>query len=166
MPSVPELLKTTRESRKLSIENVAEVTKIKGDHIRALEEGKFHVFSAPVFIRGFVRTYARFLKLDSVQVIRDLEDELASGGLLKDHSQSSSRHRGPLDFLMYYLSQVKWGIVGPLILGGGLLLGLIFGTRAWMDYRSKDPLADLTPGVYQPSPSKQAEILPVPQLKK
>lgn len=166
MPSVPELLKSTREARKLSVEQVAEITKIKGDHIRALEEGEFHVFSAPIFIRGFVRTYARFLKLDSEQIIRDLEVELEGGGLLKDMSHSSSRHRGPLDFLMYYLSQVKWGIVLPLFVGGALLLGLIFGTRAWMDYRSKDPLAGLQPGVYQPSSTKHAEILPVPHPKK
>ncbi len=166
MPSVPELLKATREARKLSIQEAAEITKIKSDHIRALEQGDFHVFSAPIFIRGFVRTYARFLKLDSEQIIQNLEIELAPGGLLKDHSQSSSRHTGPLDFIMYYLSQVKWGIVGPLIAGGTLLLGLIFGTRAWMDYRSRDPLAGLQPGVYQPSNTKHAEILPVPPLKK
>ncbi len=166
MPSVPELLRTARETLHLTVENAAEITKIRSDHIRALENGEFHVFSAPVFIRGFVRTYARFLKLDSEQIIRDLERELASGGLLEDSPDSSARRRGVSDFVMYYLSQIKWGIVAPLILGGILLLGLIFGTRAWMDHRSKDPLAELRPGMYQPSSTKHAEILPVPQPKK
>ena len=76
MPTVAEQLRAGREAKKLTIPQVAEATKIRTDHIRALEEGNFNVFSAPVYIRGFVRNYATHLKLDVPQVMAALDAEL------------------------------------------------------------------------------------------
>ena len=56
MSTVAEQLRQAREAQKLTIQELAEITKIRSDHIRALEEGNFNVFPAPVYIRGFVRT--------------------------------------------------------------------------------------------------------------
>ena len=76
MPTVAELLREAREEQKLNIYQVAEITKIKTDHIRALEAGQYDAFSAPVYIRGFVRTYAKALKLDVAQVSSALDGGL------------------------------------------------------------------------------------------
>src|SRR5438045_2494229 len=76
MPTVAEQLRRAREEQKLDVYQVAEITKIKTDHIRALESGHYDAFSAPVYIRGFVRTYAKVLKLDESQIVADLEAEL------------------------------------------------------------------------------------------
>ena len=76
MPTVAEQLRAAREARNLSINEVAEITKMRGDHIRALEEGNFDVFVAPVYIRGFTRTYGTLLKLDVPQLIKALEPRL------------------------------------------------------------------------------------------
>ena len=75
MPTVAEQLRAAREAKNLSINEVADVTKIRTDHIRALEEGNFDMFVAPVYIRGFARTYATLIKLDVPQVIKALEAE-------------------------------------------------------------------------------------------
>ena len=75
MTTVAEQLQRTREAQKLSINQVAEFTKIRTDHIRALEEGNFNVFAAPVYIRGFVRTRV-LLKLDVTDVMASLDKEL------------------------------------------------------------------------------------------
>ena len=45
MSTVAEQLRVAREARKLTIQQVADATKIRTDHIRALEEGNFNVFS-------------------------------------------------------------------------------------------------------------------------
>jgi len=79
MPTVAEQLHGAREAKNLTVYQIAETTKIKTDHIRALEEGNYNVFSAPVYIRGFVRTYASLLKLDVAQVMATLDQELARG---------------------------------------------------------------------------------------
>ena len=76
MSAVSDQLRQARESQKITVQQVAEVTKIRTDHLRALEEGNFDVFSAPVYIKGFVRSYATMLKLDVPQIMAALEAEL------------------------------------------------------------------------------------------
>ncbi len=44
MPTVAEQLKQAREAQGLKIHEVAEATKIRGDHIRALEAGNYDIF--------------------------------------------------------------------------------------------------------------------------
>ena len=76
MPTVAEQLRAAREARKLTVQQVADATKIRTDHIRALEEGNFNVFSAPIYIRGSVKNYATMLKLDVPQLLAALDAEL------------------------------------------------------------------------------------------
>src|SRR5882762_932289 len=76
MATVSEQLRRAREQQNLDIYQVAEITKIKTDHVRALESGNFDTFSAPVYIRGFVRTYATMLKLDVRELLAELDAEL------------------------------------------------------------------------------------------
>ena len=72
MPSVGEQLRAAREAQNLTVYQVAEVTKIRTDHIRALDDGNYDVFSAPVYVRGFVRSYGTMLKLDLPPLIEQL----------------------------------------------------------------------------------------------
>ena len=76
MPSVGQQLKNARESQGRSLEDVGSELKIRADHVVALEEGYFSKFDAPIFIRGFVRTYCRFLKIDHNALIVQLNQEL------------------------------------------------------------------------------------------
>ena len=48
MATVAEQLRRAREDQNLNVYQVAEITKIKTDHIRALESGLWESFSAPV----------------------------------------------------------------------------------------------------------------------
>ena len=76
MPTVAEQLRAAREAKKLTVQQVADATKIRTDHIRALENGNFNVFSAPIYIRGSVKNYATMLKLDVPQIMAALDAEL------------------------------------------------------------------------------------------
>ena len=72
MSTVAEQLRAAREAKKLTVQQVADATKMRTDHVRALEEGKFNVFSAPVYIRGSVKIYAKLLKLDEAPLLAAL----------------------------------------------------------------------------------------------
>jgi cytoskeletal protein RodZ len=76
MPTVSEQLRQARETQALTVEQVAEATKIKSDHVRALDDGNFEAFTAPVYIKGFVRSYSNLLKLDTASILASLEQEL------------------------------------------------------------------------------------------
>lgn len=164
MPTVAQQLHEAREARHMTIQQVADITKIRSDHLRALEEGNLSVFSAPVYIKGFVRTYSTLLKLDVAQVMSDLDAEL---GQTKKFSQQPplSEPRGPLDFLMLQLSKIDWRRGGVVLGMFALFFIILLGGIAWRHYRSTDPLKNLKPATYQAPKSKSADTLPLPPVK-
>jgi cytoskeletal protein RodZ len=103
MSTVAEKLRQAREAQNLTVNQVADVTKIRTDHIRALEEGNFDVFSAQVYIRGFVRTYSTLLKLDVPQTMAMLDTELGKTEKFSEPPPLTEQKKGPLDFLMLQL---------------------------------------------------------------
>ena len=161
MPTVAEQLRTAREARKLTVHEIAETTKIRTDHIRALESGDYDVFTAPVYIRGFVRTYSTLLKLDVPQVMAALEGELGQTEKFSEPPPLSSEPRGAVDFVMLQLSRVNWQKGLVVIIIAGLMLVLLIVIWAWRKHRSTDPLSDLPPAVYQ-SPQQSGDTLPLP----
>ena len=84
MSTVAEQLRAAREAKNLTIYQVAETTKIRTDHIRALEDGNYEMFSAPVYIRGSVKNYAILLKLDVPAVMAALNVELGQTEKFKE----------------------------------------------------------------------------------
>jgi cytoskeletal protein RodZ len=161
MSKVSEQLRQAREARKLTVHQVAEATKIRTDHIRALDEGNFDVFSAPVYIRGFVRTYAGFLRLDVPKIIEQLNEELAGSEKFRENPSHTGQKRGFLDVLMYLLSKINWRIALPVLGVALILLASVYGYRAWTAHKNRDPLADLGSGQYQPR-SNTPDLLPIP----
>ena len=65
-----EYLRAQRERASLSIEDIARVTKIPERSLRQLEEGKFEELPADVFVRGFLRSYARVVGVNADDVVR------------------------------------------------------------------------------------------------
>lgn len=162
MPTVAEQLRSTREAHGWSVHQVAEATKIKTDHIRALEAGDYGAFAAPVYIRGFIRTYARLLRLDPEQVSNAVDAELSQNNSLTGSNPAAPRNRGVVDFLMLQFSKVSWRVVLPILAVAVLLVGMILGYRFYSSYRSRDPLSRLGPALHQPAQPDPIELLPLP----
>lgn len=72
-------LKREREKKGLSIERVMEATKISRSNITAMEAGDRSAMPHPVYAKGFVKSYARYLGLDadelSMVVDREFQEE-------------------------------------------------------------------------------------------
>ncbi len=163
MPTVAEQFRRAREEQQLDIYQIAEITKIKTDHIRALESGNYDVFIAPVYIRGFVRTYARSLKLDEAHIMADLDVELGQSEKFREPPPLTGPHEGALDFVMLQLSKLNWRIVVAVV---GVLAMLWLGF-VWLRHRQSkpsDPLKNLSPGLYQPKQAQPGETLPLPSV--
>jgi cytoskeletal protein RodZ len=69
MDSIGDFFKQVRETKGLTVEEVASKTRIRTDFVKALEEGNFAKLPDQVFARGFVRSYARSLGLDEEDAI-------------------------------------------------------------------------------------------------
>ena len=162
MSTVAEQLRQAREAKSLTIQQVADITKIRTDHLRALEDGNFNVFAAPVYIRGFVRTYATLLKVDVTQTMAALEAELGQTQRFAEPPALTGPPRGALDFIMLQLSQVSWR-KGVLAVGAAaVVLAGVLGYVTWRHHRTSNPLKGLKPGVYQPSHGIPGDTLPLP----
>jgi cytoskeletal protein RodZ len=160
MSTVAEQLHLAREAKNLSVHQVAEVTKIRGDHIRALEEGNFNAFSAPVYIRGFVRTYATLLKLDVPRLMTTLDQELGATEKFREPPPLTDQPRSAIDFITLQLSKVNW-LVASVVIGAVLLLLIVLtAVHLWRRHKESNPLAGLPPAVYQPAQS--GDTLPLP----
>ena len=162
MRTVAEQLRTAREAKGLTVYQVAEITKIKTDHVRALEEGNYEAFSAPVYIRGFVRTYANLLKLDVPALMEALDGELGRAQKFHEPLALSNEPRGVLDVAMLQLSKVNWRVALPSLGVALMLLALVLAYRVWRAQQSKDPLRNLGPGLYQPPQNLSGDTLPLP----
>ncbi len=66
-----EKLRRERELRGVTLEEIAEATKIGTRSLRALEEERFDQLPGGIFNKGFVRSYAKFLGLDQEQAVAD-----------------------------------------------------------------------------------------------
>jgi cytoskeletal protein RodZ len=166
MPTVAEQLRVAREAQGLTVHQVADITKIRTDHIRALEEGNFSMFAAPVYIRGFVRTYAALLKLNVESLVVALQAELGQTERFREPPPLTSGQKGFLDVLMLQLSKVNWRVALPSLGAALLLLAGFLGYRAWRQHQSKDPLNGLGPGLHQPAQGGSGNTLPLPPPRK
>lgn len=69
MPALGEEFRSAREARGLTLSNVAEQIYIRSVYLNAIEHEDWSSIGAPVYVRGFIRTYARFLGLDAESAV-------------------------------------------------------------------------------------------------
>jgi len=100
------VLANAREAAGLSVADVAAQLRLSPRQIEALEAGRHNDLPGAVFVRGFIRNYARVLKLDPVPLLHALELNLDEEAPLRVRETSgtlplSARrdHAKPLLFL-------------------------------------------------------------------
>lgn len=161
MSSVAEQLRRAREAKHLSVEQVADLTKLRTDHVRALEEGRFNVFSATVYIRGSVKAYAKALKLDEKSLVTALDTELKATEKFSEPPPLTEQKKTIVDHLALVVAKLNWkmGFAGLALVVIGLLVAA--GYFAWRHHRTSDPLKNLQPALYAPAHS--GDTLPLPK---
>ncbi len=75
---VGEKLKNAREEKGLSLQEVALALKISTKTLKAIEEGNEKNFPAKTFLRGFIQSYASYLKLDVNEILASFYEEFGS----------------------------------------------------------------------------------------
>ncbi len=74
MPALGERFRAAREARGLSLSDVSEQIRIRSVYLAAIEDENWAAIGAPVYIRGFLKTYARFLGLDADETVASFTD--------------------------------------------------------------------------------------------
>lgn len=82
---IGERLEEARKRKGLTVREVAEATKIRGDFLSLMEANKFDIGLPGIYVRGFLKNYARFLGLDPEKILTDYDA----------HQLGRSAHTGP-----------------------------------------------------------------------
>jgi cytoskeleton protein RodZ len=85
MKKTGQLLKDKREAAKLSLSEVALATKINPKILSAIENGEESGLPAKTFLKGFLKAYAVFLKIDADEVLRSYQDEMGGPAPVREH---------------------------------------------------------------------------------
>lgn len=96
MQTIGERLEEARKRKGISVREAAETTKIRGDYLQKFEANSFDIDLPPLYIRGFVRTYARFLDLDPERIVSDVDTVLGRDG--KQPRREPREALGRVDF--------------------------------------------------------------------
>jgi cytoskeletal protein RodZ len=73
MQTIGERLEEARKRMGISIREAAEATKIRGEYLQSFEGNKFNLELADIYLRGFLRNYATFLKLSPERILNDYD---------------------------------------------------------------------------------------------
>jgi cytoskeletal protein RodZ len=68
-PRPGQILRAARQERGLSLDDAERGTRIRREFLEALEADDYERLPPPVYTRGFIRSYARWLGLDPDQVV-------------------------------------------------------------------------------------------------
>src|SRR5215207_4642930 len=71
MQTIGERLEEARKKKGISIREAAEATKIRGDYLQKFEGNHFDIGLTEIYTRGFLRTYANYLKLPADRILND-----------------------------------------------------------------------------------------------
>ena len=135
-------LAAKRGERGLTLQQAASATRIRLEHLSALEADEPELLPAPVYARGYLRTYARYLGLDEESLVAKMSAE----------PQDPRRALG----LEMAATRPRVVLTGPAAAVAGLvLLAGAFTFYAWRqveaDQRSTIITAPSAPAVYSPA---------------
>ena len=78
MQSIGERLEEARKRKGISLREAAEATKIRSDFLGYIEQNKMDFSLPEIYKRGFLKNYARYLKLDYDKIMTDYNAQLLS----------------------------------------------------------------------------------------
>ena len=124
--SVGGQLRVAREAAKVSLDEVAQALKFSPRQIEALEADDYAALPGVTIVRGFVRSYARFLKLDADLLLYQLDAAMPNAPIEvrpPDNMGIASQPRGLREFspvvsvalvlLLAAILLVLWHFFGP-----------------------------------------------------
>lgn len=126
MRTVGQILKEARETRFYTLEEIEKATKIRMELLEALENDNFEKLPPPTFIQGFIKNYARFLKLDSEKLLAVFRREFSD---VKNPPRVLESFSNPVSNKRFSLTPTK------IISGVVVTLILLFFTYLWFEYR-------------------------------
>ncbi|MBI4037292.1 helix-turn-helix domain-containing protein [Candidatus Daviesbacteria bacterium] len=126
MRTVGQILKEEREAKFYSLEEVEKSTKIRHELLEALEADNYQKLPPTTFVQGFIKNYAKFLKLDPQKLLAVYRREFSD----KKHPPQV------MDAFVKPIKPDKFKLTPTRILGLVISLAILFFfVYLWFQYR-------------------------------
>ena len=152
MPALGEEFRSAREARGLTLSDVAEQIHIRSVYLNAIENEDWTAIGAPVYVRGFLRTYARFLGLDAEAAVASFNRSVPAERTVATSSMVVGEERarnGPS----------VWVLLGTAV---AVVLVAFVGYEYWMYVQGSGASSTVATATGSPSPAPDTRLSPAP----
>lgn len=162
---IGETLREAREARGLSLEDAAHETRIRAAHLEALEGEEFDRLGGDVYVRGFIRSYARAVGVDPEQLLETHGASTPAPPVEQPPTPLSGEplEAGPRRGLGLIAAAVAVvAIVGLAVWGGGSDDRVDMDNDPLADTNAEQDTADDDDGAAEPAPTPAPTPTPTP----
>jgi cytoskeleton protein RodZ len=162
--SFGDWLRRQREMREISLRDIADRTKISLRYLEAMENDRFDLLPAPIFAKGFLREYARYVGLSPDDVVNHYLSVHHPEELATDPKEATGvRHRPKSIDPGQPAFQRSWSYGLILALVGVVLLVLVAVIAYFADRRHEEPVSSAqAPAIAAPPPAAVQSTPPAP----
>ncbi len=120
LKKIGQQLKLARKEKNLSLERVAEITRINIGILKNIEDGQMGEHPGPVFVKGFLKTYGELVGLDGKALLKELHSVPELNESIVLHGASVL----PIENESFFWQEQKFLLLFLIIvvLGGGYFL--------------------------------------------
>jgi cytoskeleton protein RodZ len=122
------VLAAARHALDLSVSDVARHLKLSPAQVEALEQGAYERLPGRVFVRGFLRNYAKLLGIDPQPLLRNIESEMPHAAVVEERAPSAQ-------VVMPREQAARWPLYTVLV------AALIVGALAIYEFGFNEPSA-------------------------
>jgi cytoskeletal protein RodZ len=153
-------LRAARRRRRIGIEKAAEDTRIRADFLMRMESDEFD-FLSPTYVRGFLKSYARYLRVDPDPLLAEFDRQ--SGRRAEPSQVLALERHGRKNILPARRRTSSWGMTAALAAGVLLLLagiGVLQGDESPPGDRT--PVSSIPDDDSEPSADPSASVTSTP----
>jgi cytoskeletal protein RodZ len=143
-------LKNQRESKKISLREVAKNTRVREYILKAIEEDRHDLLPAPTYVKGFLLAYAKYLNLDRKDILLRYERVLKGEPVKREPVPPSPTPSLKPKKKTSWLTKQTWVV-------GGVIVASFIVFYFFSPYSSKPPIE---PVPEKPILKKKSTIAP------
>ncbi len=145
-------LRDQRESKKISLREVAKNTRVREHILRAIEEDQHHLLPPATYVKGFLLAYAKYLRLDPNDVLVRYEKVLRGEPITRPSTQPPrSKQEIPPTQASTPKQKVLWNTKQTWVVVGVIVVSFIV-FYFFSPYAPKPPMEPLSEKTAPPKP--------------
>ena len=129
--TIGEILKAERQNHKISIDQLAQRTRIRKEYLMALEANQFEKLPSATFVKGYIKTYSQMFGFDYEPVLALLR---------RDYKESAVGTLVPREFIKPVLKKRQlWTPITFAMVALGVIFAVLLGYVGIQWYNIQKP---------------------------